>query len=169
MLEAAAKPGVPDDLRALLRRRVLEFPSPKAATVVLDRSPRLLHPVEATLVRGPKDGRDPRSPDVGLPALGILAFTLQPGNEKEAELRIRRPRALQPEPPVPVLISRLRGPEDLSEGVVTSLAAEEGVRSAGKWRIEAKSFGGEDCGSLSALAAPRVGWRGGHERGERAG
>ena len=124
VIEAATKPGVPDDMRGLLRRRALEFPWPKAATVVLVRFPRLLHPIEATLMRGPKDGRDRRSPDVSLPALGILAFTLQPGDEKDAELTVRRPRALQPEPKVSVVISVLRGPEDLSEAVVTSLASE---------------------------------------------
>ncbi len=122
VIEAAAKQGLGADTKALLLRRAVEFPWPKAETVVLVRTPRLLHPIEAKLVRGPAAARDERKAEGDMPTVGLYSFTLQPGDEKNIDIVLRRPKALQPEPTAPVKISILRAGEDLSEATVASQA-----------------------------------------------
>ena len=113
----------PDD-RERLSRRALEIPWSQPGAVILVRTPRLLRPVEVRLMRGPKDARDERTPDVEAPTLGIASFVVQPGDLGDLEITIRRPDALQPETAVPVHIDVMRAGQDLSEATISSISAE---------------------------------------------
>jgi tetratricopeptide (TPR) repeat protein len=119
VIEASARQGVAADTRAQLLRRALEFPWPHAATIVLVRTPRLLRPVQVALLRGPSDARERREPEGSMPAIGLYSFALQPGDEKDIDIQVRRAAALQPESKVPVEISILRAGDDLSEAAIS--------------------------------------------------
>lgn len=123
VIEAASKAGLAPETKSLLLRRAVEFPWSRAATVVLVRTPRLLHPVEVTVERGPSEARERRKPEGNLPAVGLYAFTLQV-DENDIDISVRRPQALQPEATAPVQIAVLRAGEDLSEATVAALGFE---------------------------------------------
>jgi len=122
VVEASVRQRVGADMRAQLLRRALEFPWPHAATIVIVRTPRLLHPVQVALLLGPSDARERREPEGSMPALGLYSFALQPGDEKDIDIQVRRAAALQPESTVPVQISILRAGDDLSEATMASQA-----------------------------------------------
>ena len=61
--------------RDRLSRRALELPWTRPATIVLISTPRLLHPVETLVSRGPQNTREERKPDVHAPTLGVQCVT----------------------------------------------------------------------------------------------
>ncbi len=112
----AAK-DLPEADRDRLTRRVMELPWPRPATVVLVSTPRLLHPVEAFVTRGPRDVREERKPDVHAPTLGLSSFVV-PQDANDLEVIVRRPGALPPTVAVPVRIEVLRAGNDLAEATL---------------------------------------------------
>jgi hypothetical protein len=106
--------------RERLTRRALELPWPRPATVVLVSSPRLLHPIEVSVLRGPRDVREERKPDVAAPSLGLSSFVLAPEDGEGVEVVVRRPQALPPTISVPIRIEVLKAGRDLSEAILVT-------------------------------------------------
>jgi len=96
LAEARSRPGVPASDVERLTRAALELPYPAGATVVVLRSPAGSIPVEATLVRGPKDAREERSPEVAATGIGLYTVRIDPGDTTDVTLRLRRAKELPP-------------------------------------------------------------------------
>lgn len=127
-----ARKDLPQADRERLSRRALELPWPRPATVVLVSTPRLLHPIETRVERGPRDLREEREPDVNAPTLGLSSFVVATEDTKEMEVFVRRPSALPPTSPVPVRIEVLEAGSDLSEA--TLVVKEVEIPADGKRR-----------------------------------
>lgn len=125
--------------RDRLSRRALELPWPRPATVVLVTSPRLLHPLEVLVQRGPKGVREERKPDVHAPTLGLASFVVPTEDTETLEVIVRRPEALPPTAEVPVRIEVLKAGRDLSEAVLVT--ADVRLSADGKPRRFALSNG----------------------------
>ena len=113
-----AQKDLPQADRERLARRALELPWSQPGTVVLITSPRLLHPIETRLERGPREVREERSPDVNAPTLGLSSFVVGPDDAEEMRIFVRRPEALPPTSAVPVRIEVLQAGRDLSEATL---------------------------------------------------
>jgi Flp pilus assembly protein TadD len=127
----AAK-DLPQADRDRLSRRALELPWSRPATVVLISTPRLLHPMETLILRGPRDVREERTPDVNAPTLGLSSFVVSPDDTDGLEVIVRRPDALAPTEAVPVRIEVLQAGRDLSEA--TLVTKDVSVPADGKRR-----------------------------------
>jgi Flp pilus assembly protein TadD len=94
--EARLKQGVAADDAERLTRAALELPYPSGATVIVLRSPAAALPVEATLIRGPKDAREERAPEVATAGIGLYTLRIDPGDASEVTLKLRRAKELLP-------------------------------------------------------------------------
>jgi len=86
-----------------LARRLLELPLRKSGTAILLRAPAAFGPLEAIVVRGPKDAREERAADIAARGIGFYRLLLDPGDD-DVVLRITAPRELQPSAPVTLQI-----------------------------------------------------------------
>ena len=107
LAEARAKPGVAPEDADRLARSALELPLPPTSTLVLVHGPAGAAPVDAVLVRGPKDAREERRPEIAAPAVGVASLRIDPGDTSEITLRLRRPEELPPARPTRVRIDAL--------------------------------------------------------------
>jgi len=134
-----ADPDLPKADRERLVRRSLELPWPRPAALVVVSTPRLFHPVEAVIVRGPREVREEREPDVRAPTLGLASFVIEPEDVKDMEVVVRRPSALQPSREVPLRIEVLQAGRDLSEATLAT--AEVNLKADGERRRFAMADG----------------------------
>lgn len=110
LAEGRSKPGLSPDDMARLTRTALELPFPSDAIVVLVRAPAGAQAIEATLIRGPKEAREERSPDVSAEGIGLYSLRLDPPGSIDASgavLRLRRPADLAPSRATKVRIDAL--------------------------------------------------------------
>jgi hypothetical protein len=96
LAEARLKQGVAPGDAERLTRAALELPYPSGATVLLLRAPAAALPVEATLIRGPKDAREERAPEVATAGIGLYTLRIDPGETSEVTLKLRRAKELLP-------------------------------------------------------------------------
>ena len=107
LVEASATSGVgPEEVDRIVRA-ALELPRPAAATLVLVRSPAGSLPLKALLVRGPKDAREEREPEVAAEGIGLYTLRMDGGDTAGTVLRLRRPEELAPAKPTRVRIDAL--------------------------------------------------------------
>ena len=107
LAEARAKEGIAPEDADRLARAALELPLPPTSTVVLVRGPAGAAPVEAVLVRGPKEAREERRPEIAAPAIGVTSLRIDPDDTSQITLRLRRPEELPPTRPTRVRIDAL--------------------------------------------------------------
>jgi tetratricopeptide (TPR) repeat protein len=107
LAEARARPGLPAEDEGRLTRASLELPRPPGATLILVRAPAGARAIEATLLRGAKDAREERRPEVAVEGIGLYTLRLDPGDGSAATLRLRRPAELQPARAVKVRVDAL--------------------------------------------------------------
>ncbi len=96
LTEARTQSGVSAADADRLLRASLELPQVPGATVFIVRAPAGGIRVESTLVRGAKDAREERAPDAASAAIGVYSHRLDPGDDGDVVLRLRRPA--EPEP-----------------------------------------------------------------------
>ena len=60
------------------------------------RAPAGTRPVEVTLVRGAKEAREERGPEVAAEGIGLYTLRIDPGDGGPATLRLKRPAELPP-------------------------------------------------------------------------
>jgi tetratricopeptide (TPR) repeat protein len=96
LAEASARPGLAPAELEQLTRASLELPRPPGATLIVLRAPAGAYAVEARLLRGPRDAREERAPEVAAEGIGLYALRLDPGDGSSAVLRLRRPAELAP-------------------------------------------------------------------------
>ena len=130
LVEALGRPAIADDDRDRITRSILELPRPAGATIVLVRAPASAQPLELTLVRGPKDAREERAPEIATPGLGLYTLRLDPGDTGGAVLRLRRPEELAPARPTRVRVDALVPGEPGKPPAIVTTEAE--VPSTGK-------------------------------------
>src|SRR5690606_13824173 len=80
---------------------------PITSTLVLVRGPAGVAPIEAVLVRGPKDAREERPPEIAAPSVGVASLRIDPGDTSEMVLRLRRQEELSPARPTRVRVDAL--------------------------------------------------------------
>jgi hypothetical protein len=107
LAEARAKPGLPPADADRLERASLELPRPRGATLLLVRAPAGTRPVDVTLIRGAKDAREERSPEVAADGIGLYTLRLDPGDTTAATLRLKRAAELPPARPAKVRVDAL--------------------------------------------------------------
>jgi hypothetical protein len=107
LTEARERAGVSAADAERIERASLELPRPPGATFVIVRSPAGSTPVEATLVRGPKDAREDRGPEVVASGIGLLTLRMDPGDASPAIVRLRRAAELPPARPTKVRVDAL--------------------------------------------------------------
>jgi tetratricopeptide (TPR) repeat protein len=109
LAEARQKPGVAADDLARLTRASLELPFPAGATLVLLRAPAGAQALDVTLVRGPRDAREERAPEVAAEGIGLYTLRIDPSSTEGAGavLRLRRPANLAPAQPTKVRLDAL--------------------------------------------------------------
>ncbi|MCC6554841.1 MAG: VWA domain-containing protein [Polyangiaceae bacterium] len=107
LAEALGKEGVGKDDLDRLTRAALELPLPITSTLVLVRGPAGVAPIEAVLVRGPKDAREERPPEIAAPSVGVASLRIDPGDTSEMVLRLRRQEELSPARPTRVRVDAL--------------------------------------------------------------
>ncbi|APR78011.1 Hypothetical protein A7982_03358 [Minicystis rosea] len=107
LAEARARPGVTPAEQDQMIRAALELPRPPGATLILLRAPAGAHTIDAKLLRGPKDAREERAPEVDAAGIGLYALRLDPGDGSNAVLRLRRPSELAPARPTKVRVDAL--------------------------------------------------------------
>ena len=96
LAEARVRQGLPAEDADRLTRFAVELPHPAGATTLLLRAPAGALPIEATLVRGPKEAREERRPEVAAEGIGLYALRLDAGDAGDAVLRLRRREELAP-------------------------------------------------------------------------
>jgi hypothetical protein len=106
LAEARAKDGVSPADRERLTRTALSLPFPEAGAVFLVRSPAGSVPIDAVLVRGPKESKEERAMDLVSPSIGLYAARAGAA-DRDVILRLRRPEALPPAPPLRVRIDAI--------------------------------------------------------------
>jgi hypothetical protein len=107
LAEARARQGVSAEDAERLARFAAELPSPAGATTILVRAPAGALPVEATLVRGPRDAREERKPEVAAEGIGLYALRLDPGDGGDAVLQLKRRDELAPSAPTKLRLDAL--------------------------------------------------------------
>jgi hypothetical protein len=105
--EARARSGLSPDDAARLDRAALELPRPAGATLILVRAPGASRRVDAVLLRGPKEAREERAPEIAAEAPGLYALRLDPGDTSAATLRLKRAAELAPARATKVLVEAL--------------------------------------------------------------
>jgi tetratricopeptide (TPR) repeat protein len=96
LAEARVRQGLPAEDADRLTRFAVELPHPAGATTLLLRAPAGALPIEATLVRGPKEAREERRPEIAAEGIGLYALRLDAGDAGDAVLRLRRREELAP-------------------------------------------------------------------------
>ncbi|MEJ7728159.1 MAG: hypothetical protein WKG00_02995 [Polyangiaceae bacterium] len=104
---ARGRQGVSADDAERLARFAAELPSPAGATTILVRAPAGALPVEATLVRGPRDAREERRPEVAAEGIGLYALRLDPGDGGDVVLKLKRRDELAPSAPTKLRLDAL--------------------------------------------------------------
>lgn len=104
--QARGTAGLPPEDGERLLRVALEMPQPAGATAILLRAPAGSLPVVATLIRGPKEAREERAPDVAAEGIGLYALKLD-ATDKDATLRLSRREELPPAGPTKVRVDAL--------------------------------------------------------------
>jgi tetratricopeptide (TPR) repeat protein len=107
LAEARGRPGLPADDGARMERASLELPRPPGATLILLRAPAGARGIEATLVRGARDAREERRPEVAAEGIGLYALRIDPGDGSPVTLRLRRSPELPPARPAKVRVDAL--------------------------------------------------------------
>jgi hypothetical protein len=107
LAEARQRPGLSPADAERLGRAALELPRPPGATLVVVRSPAGSFAVDATLVRGPRDAREERGPEVVAPGIGLTTLRMDLGDTSPATLRLRRAAELPPARTVKVRVDAL--------------------------------------------------------------
>jgi tetratricopeptide (TPR) repeat protein len=109
LAEARQKPGVAADDLARLTRASLELPFTPGSTVVLLRAPAGAQALDVTLLRGPRDAREERAPEVAAEGIGLYTLRIDPSSTEGAGavLRLRRPALLAPAQPTRVRLDAL--------------------------------------------------------------
>jgi tetratricopeptide (TPR) repeat protein len=79
-----------------MARAAAELPRPPGATLIVVRAPAGALKLDGVLVRGPKDAREERTPEIAAEGIGLYAFRLDPGDGSAATLKLRRPLELAP-------------------------------------------------------------------------
>jgi hypothetical protein len=105
--DARTRPGVASADADRMERASLELPRPAGATLVLVRAPGGVRPIEATLVRGAKEAREERAPEVAAEGIGLYALRIDPGDASATTLRLRRRTELPPSRPLKVRVDAL--------------------------------------------------------------
>ncbi len=98
LAEARGRPALaPADADRLVRA-ALELPYPAGAIVVLVRAPAGASPITMTLLRGPREAREERGPEVAAEGVGLYTLRLDRGGAADGDpvLRLRRPADLLP-------------------------------------------------------------------------
>jgi Flp pilus assembly protein TadD len=78
-----------------LQRRLLELPLRKTGAAILLRVAAASPPIEAAILRGPKDAREERAPDVAARGVGYYRLLLDAGDD-DVVLRMNAARELDP-------------------------------------------------------------------------
>jgi tetratricopeptide (TPR) repeat protein len=107
LAEARTRAGLPAADAERMERASLELPRPPGATLILVRAPGASRPIEVTLVRGAKDAREERGPEVAAESIGLSTLRIDPGDNSPATLRLKRPLELPPASPVRVRVDAL--------------------------------------------------------------
>jgi tetratricopeptide (TPR) repeat protein len=100
------KTVAPEDAERLARA-AMELPRPGGATMLLVRAPASAAPITTTLVRGPREAREERQPDLAAPGLGIAALRVEAGDASEIVLRLKGEDELPPARPTRVRVDAL--------------------------------------------------------------
>ncbi len=107
LAEARARPNLPPEEAARMERASLELPRPPGATLILIEAPAGARAVDAVLLRGAKDAREERRPEVAAEGIGLYALRIDPGDGSPATLRLKRAPELQPARPARVRVHAL--------------------------------------------------------------
>jgi hypothetical protein len=107
LAEARSRLGLPPADAERMERASLELPRPPGATLLLVRSPAASRPIQVTLLRGAKDAREERTPEVAAESIGLATLRLDPGDTSPVTLRLKRPTELAPASPVKVRVDAL--------------------------------------------------------------
>ncbi|MBI5534403.1 MAG: VWA domain-containing protein [Deltaproteobacteria bacterium] len=86
-----------------LGRRQLELPLRKTGAAILLRVPAALAPIEAVVLRGPKDAREERQADIAARGIGFYRVLLD-GGDDDVVLRLTAAKDYVPSAPIPVHI-----------------------------------------------------------------
>ena len=105
--EARARPGLAAVDAERMDRASLELPRPPGATLILVRAPAGSRTLEARLLRGARDAREERAPEITAEGVGLYALRLDPGDGSIATLRLKRPAELAPARPTKVRVEAL--------------------------------------------------------------
>jgi len=105
--EARGQAGLGKDDADRLVRAALELPFPGGDTVVLVRGSAGQAPLEAALVRGPKEAREERRAELSTPAIGLYSLRIDPDETSEVLLRLKRTAELLPAQPSRVRVDAL--------------------------------------------------------------
>jgi Flp pilus assembly protein TadD len=105
--EARARPGLAAADAERMERASLELPRPPGATLILVRAPAGSRTIEARLLRGAKDAREERAPEITAEGVGLYALRIDPGDGSSAVLRLKRPAELVPARPTKVRVDAL--------------------------------------------------------------
>ena len=95
LAQARADQAVSPADRERLTRAALALPYPDDALVFLVSAPAGSVPIDAVLVRGPKEAREERPADLASPSIGLYALRGSV-TDRDAVIRLRRPEALPP-------------------------------------------------------------------------
>ncbi len=106
LAESRSKDSVSAADRDRLTRTALSLPFPESGAVFLARSPAGSVPIDVVVVRGPKESREERAPDLASPSIGLYAARTG-ASDGEVVLRLHRPEALPPVLPLRVRVDAL--------------------------------------------------------------
>ncbi len=79
LAEARARPGLSPEDAARMERAFLELPRPPGATLVLIEAPAGARAIDATLLRGAKEPKEERKPEVAAEGIRALHAAHRPG------------------------------------------------------------------------------------------
>lgn len=94
--EARARPGLTPADAERMERAALELPRPSGATLILVRAPAGSRTLAVRLLRGARDAREERAPEITAEGIGLYALRIDPGDGSSATLRLQRPAELAP-------------------------------------------------------------------------
>lgn len=124
LAETLQRNDLDDGARERLRRAALEVPGPTAATVILVRAPASSLPIDAELHRGAQETREVRPAELSSSALGLYGLRIDPGDESDIELWLKRPKGLAPSPTMSVEVRTLTPSSKEGLPVITTTEVE---------------------------------------------